>query len=332
MKKRMGLLLVLALMMLASTALAACPTEESHRYGSWKTKTKATCTRQGHQFKYCQNCDHWEQRWTAKLPHTPGEMTVTKEPTCTAKGRQEAICQECGKLVAYNIDKLPHNDGEMKVIKEPTCTANGTAEYTCLDCGRVKKEAIERLGHDLASERVVKEPTCNAVGTGEEACLRCSWTRKTKIDKLEHVFGDWSVTREPQGKRKGIRESVCTLCGKAQEEYFFYEGTLYEGMTACPEVITLQEQLRDLGFYRGAIRSGQYGDLTTQAVARFQKSVSLEESGVADPQTIQAIEAAWEKATGKQAARSEDKKDAETVETLDIAEMEGATLAQMIIE
>ena len=72
--------LMLTAMLLAATATAACPTEEAHRYGSWKTKTSATCTRQGHQFRDCQKCDHWEQRYTAKLPQTPGEMTVTKGP------------------------------------------------------------------------------------------------------------------------------------------------------------------------------------------------------------------------------------------------------------
>ena len=70
-------LFCLALMMLfACTAMADCKVEEDHRYGSWKTKTSATCTRQGHDFRYCSKCDHWEQRYTSKLPHTPGEMTV----------------------------------------------------------------------------------------------------------------------------------------------------------------------------------------------------------------------------------------------------------------
>ena len=321
MKKRIGLLMLLIAMLTASAALAACPSEDAHRYGSWRTKTSATCTRQGHQFRYCTKCDHWEQRYTSKLPHTPGEMTVTKEPTCTEKGKQEAVCQVCERLVRYNIDMLPHNDGEMEVIKKATCTANGTAAYTCQDCGRVRKESIERLGHDWGAEGTVKEPTCSSVGTGEIACLRCGDVQKTKIDRLTHVFGEWTVTREPQGKSKGLRESTCTLCGKVQEERFYWEGTLYEDMQACPEVIAMQEKLRDLGFYKGAIRSGQFGGLTTDAVYRFQTSNGMAGTGIADPKTLEVINAAWEKATGKT-----------TVEQLDAAEMENAVQAQMIAE
>ena len=316
MKKTMSAVFLLMILLIPVSALAC-----EHRFGPWKTKTSATCTREAHQFRYCQKCDHWEQRRTAKLPHTPGEMTVTKEPTCTEKGRQEAVCQVCERLVRYNIDKLPHNDGEMTVTKEPTCTAAGTGEYTCMDCGRTRRETIERLGHDWGAEHVVKEPSCAASGTGEMSCLRCGATQKTKIDKLEHVFGEWTVTIEPQGKRKGTRESTCTLCGRAQQERFYWEGTLYEGMKACEEVIAMQEMLRDLGFYNGSIRSGQFGNLTALAVARFQESVSLNDTGVADPQTIEALEKAWENATGKT-----------VVDTLNVEEMESAVQAQMMAE
>lgn len=319
MKRRLCLVFTLIAVMLVSAAFAECAREEDHRYGSWKTKTSATCTRQGHQFKYCQKCDHWKQRRTPKLPHTPGEMTVTKAATCTQEGRQEAVCQVCGNLVRYTIEKLPHNYGEMKVIKEPSCTEKGMGEYTCADCGRVKKESIAELGHDWGGMRVTKEPSCTQTGTGEEACLRCGRARKTTLSRTEHLFGEWSVIREPQGKRKGQRMSSCTACGREREEYFYNEGTLYEGMEPCEEVIRMQEKLKDLGFYRGAIRSGQFGDLTTSAVARFQESIHLEGTGVADAQTLGALDIAWEKATGKSAAP-----------TLKPEEMEAATQAQPI--
>lgn len=89
MKKMFCLLLMIAAVLFVSAAFAEeCEKASDHRFGSWRTKTSATCTRQGHDFRYCSKCDHWEQRWTAKLPHTTGEMTVTKAPTCTAAGRQ----------------------------------------------------------------------------------------------------------------------------------------------------------------------------------------------------------------------------------------------------
>lgn len=302
--------LLACLLLLTATAYAACPTDEAHRYGPWKTKTSATCTRQGHQFKYCTKCDHWEQRRTAKLPHTPDQWVVTKEPTCTAKGRQEATCTVCGNRFGKSIDMLPHAYGDMVTAKAPTCTQNGRGEYTCKDCGRIRKETIDRLGHDFGDVAVTKEPTCKASGTGKKTCRRCAYEQTVKIDKLEHVWGEWTVTQEPAGKKKGSRQAVCTLCGGERTERFYWDGTLYEGMKANEAVIRLQEQLRDLGYYKGNIRSGSFGELTTEAVARFQKEHGMQAHGVADLETLRLIETEWNKAFG--------------TESLDETEMEKA--------
>ena len=92
--------------------------------------------------------------------------------------------------------------------------------------------------------------------------------------------------------------AVCTLCGEARTERFYTEGTLYEGMQANEAVIRLQEQLRDLGFYKGNIRSGSFGELTTEAVARFQEKHGMRGHGVADLETLKLIEEEWNKAFG----------------------------------
>jgi len=129
------------------------------------------------------------------------------------------------------------------------------------------------------------------------------------------------VTKEPEGKTKGTRSAVCTLCGDNRTERFYNEGTLYEGMAACQEVIDMQQKLKDLKVYKGTINSGKFGELTTDAAARFQKQVGMRGTGVADPQTLEALDAAWEKATGKT-----------VVKTLDAQEMENAGEAQEIAE
>ena len=86
-------------------------------------------------------------------------------------------------------------------------------------------------------------------------------------------------------------------------ERFYWEGTLYQDMEPCEEVIRLQEMLRDLGYYSGSIRSGQFGSMTGSAVAKFQKANGLQATQVADPETIAQIETAW-KALGQQAAQT----------------------------
>ena len=227
------------------------------------TKREPTCTTPGLQFRYCLHCDHWEQRDTKKLPHTVEERTVTKEPTCTQEGVESAYCTVCG---SYLRNKIP------------------------------------KLGHDWEVVSAKVEPTCTKGGKGTMKCTRCGKTKEGNIPKLGHQWSDWSVLQDAVDQKRGLREHVCTLCGKTEKEHFYAEGTLYQDMEACPEVIRLQTMLTDLGYYSGKINTGTFGAQTGKAVARFQKTHKLKETQVADPVTLEAIEASWEKKTGRSAS------------------------------
>lgn len=302
MKKRIYAALVLAAMALLLASAACAEDHVDHTFGSYRTKRSATCTQTGLQFRYCTGCDHWEKRELPKLPHTPGEWEIITEPTCTAKGMQQTYCTECGSRVRKSIDMLPHTYGEMTVVQEPTCTANGKGQYTCEVCGKKKSVRIDKLGHEWEEVEVSKEPTCKAYGSSEQVCLRCERTQTVRIDKLEHVWDEWVIVKEPGGKMKGVRERTCTLCGDQTTEHFYWEGTLYEDMAPSEDVILLQEMLRDLGYYSGSIRSGKFGALTGKAVAKFQKDHGLEETQVADPDTLELIKTEWEKTSGADAS------------------------------
>lgn len=298
------LLILLCAVMFASTAWAACP-GDTHSFGSWRTKRSATCHRTGLQFKYCNKCDHWEKRELSKLKHEPDLWEITSEATCTKTGTQEAICLLCGDPIKKTIDMLEHAYGGMAVVKEPTCTMEGRGEYTCADCGRIKAESLDKLGHDWQTTSVSREPTCHAVGSGEKTCQRCGRTQTGRIDKLEHAWGEWTITQEPEGAKQGVRKRSCALCGDEKSERFYYEGTLYLNMEPSEEVIRLQVMLRDMGYYKGSIRSGQFGEMTGRAVGKFQTAIGLPETEVADAKTLEAIALEWEKQTGKSAEEIE---------------------------
>lgn len=155
--------------------------------------------------------------------------------------------------------------------------------------------SLAKLGHDWGEVSVTQEPTCAKKGKGEQICARCGKTQTVSIDHLEHVYGEYTVTSQPDGKKKGTRVAACTLCGKERTERFYDEGTLYEDMEPCEAVITMQTQLKDLGYYNGSIRTGKFGEGTTRAVAKFQQANGLKQSGIADPATLEAIQSAWEK-------------------------------------
>ena len=256
--KLRALALLSACLLLVSAGALAC----DHVYGGWVTKTTATCTRQGHQFKYCRKCDHWEQRYLPKLPHTADEWVVTKEPTCTDKGVMGAHCTVCGGYLRQEIDKL---------------------------------------GHDWETTEVTAAPTCKKTGKGVQTCTRCGKSRKGELPKLPHEWGEWRVAREPSGKKKGLRERVCAACGAKDQENFYPEGWLYEGMQANGEVIRLQTMLKDLGYYSGSISTGAFGKLTGKAVYEFQRKNRVRATEVADEETLALIREKWEQKTGRSA-------------------------------
>ena len=235
---------------------------DEHSMGSWVTKREATCTQEGLQFSYCNHCDHWEQRPIKKLPHTPDQWVVIAEPTCTQEGAMGAHCTVCGGYIRKKIDKL---------------------------------------GHDWVTISAKTPATCNAPGEGEQQCSRCGRIRKGKLPRLEHEWTEWEIPREPAGKKKGARERTCVLCGKVDKDTFYYEGTLYEGMSSNPEVIRMQTMLKDLGYYGGKISSGSFGSITGKAVAKFQKANGLPANEVCDPATMEALESLWEQKTGRSA-------------------------------
>ena len=279
--------------LLSTAALAG-----DHVFGGWWTKRNPTCRLEGLEFRDCQHCDHWEKREIPKLRHVADQWVVENEATCTYRGSESATCTLCGDLLRRFIEMKEHNYGEMTVIKAPTCLGEGRGEYACVDCGKKKRETLDSIGHDYAVTSAKTAPTCKSGGYGEMTCQRCGRTKKGDIPRLEHDYTEWDIEKMPSGRNKGLRHRSCTLCGREENERFFEEGTLYQDMTPCEEVMKLQKMLRDLGYYGGTIRSGTYGANTGKAVARFQKGNGMAATEVADAATIAAIVTAWETATG----------------------------------
>ena len=296
MKKRIFALCLLMLALTAGTASAHHCT-----FGSWWVKRAPTCTGAGLKFRDCLRCDHWEQADIPRLPHAVEEWTITREPTCVREGGKEGFCSTCNSVVRFRVAKLEHVWGAVETVNEPTCINHGKGVRTCEGCGEKKNVNIDRLGHDFGAVDVTKAPTCKAKGKGTHTCTRCGRAASVTLDNLEHVYDEGVVTQEPQGLKKGAREKTCTLCGDKRTERFYHEGTLYQDMEPCPEVVRMQEMLRDLTYYGGSIGKGNFGEQTARAVSRFQKAQGMQATGLADPVTLEAIEKAWMQKTGKTA-------------------------------
>lgn len=107
-----------------------------------------------------------------------------------------------------------------------------------------------------------------------------------------HKWSDWKITKEATDSSVGKRTRKCTTCGETESENFYPDGTLYKGMSNNQTVKKMQKILKELGYLKGSA-DGTFGDMTEKAVRAFQKKMGLAETGIAYPQTLKALTAAY---------------------------------------
>ena len=139
----------------------------THSYGSWYTKTSATCTSGGTDERKC-SCGAVETRSTSALGHDySSEWTVDIQPTCTAEGSKSRRCTRCGeKTDVTTIEKTNHSYNTD--IIHPTFEGKGYTIHTCSVCG---DSYIDNY-----TEKLSLEPVSGAKLGGRAAnALRINW-------------------------------------------------------------------------------------------------------------------------------------------------------------
>ena len=85
-------------------------TGSSHSYGSWYTKTSATCTSGGTEERKC-SCGATESRSTSALGHNYGSWSTVTSATCTSGGSEKRTCSRCSNSETRSTSALGHNFG-----------------------------------------------------------------------------------------------------------------------------------------------------------------------------------------------------------------------------
>ena len=85
-------------------------TGSSHSYGSWYTKTSATCTSGGTEERKC-SCGATESRSTSALGHNYGSWSTVTSATCTSGGSEKRTCSRCSNSETRSTSALGHNYG-----------------------------------------------------------------------------------------------------------------------------------------------------------------------------------------------------------------------------
>jgi peptidoglycan hydrolase-like protein with peptidoglycan-binding domain len=71
-----------------------------------------------------------------------------------------------------------------------------------------------------------------------------------------------------------------------------------ERKSSGPDVVQLQQRLRELGYFTYPENTGYFGDDTARALAQFQAQHGLAPTGIADRGTIEAINRCGEDCIG----------------------------------
>ncbi|MBQ4272195.1 MAG: hypothetical protein IJB95_00875, partial [Clostridia bacterium] len=119
MKKKVLVIILLAVLVVSCLALTACT--HTHEFGDWTFTKRASCTEDGQQERYC-SCGEKQTGTLAALGHS--YTPVVTNPNCTEGGFTTHTCGNCGdSYVDTNVQATGHSYTD--VVTAPTCTAQG---------------------------------------------------------------------------------------------------------------------------------------------------------------------------------------------------------------
>ena len=194
-------------------------TTGSHSYGSWYTKTSATCTSGGTEERKC-SCGATESRSTSALGHSYGYWETDRAATCTDGGTEVRICSRCSNAEYRSTSATGHSYGYWETDREATCTEEGTEVRICSKCSNAEYRTVSALGHDFSSEWTTdEEPSCTAEGKKSRHCTRCdAVTDETIIEKSEHTYITSVIA--PSVWSRGYTLHTCVYCGYSFEDNY----------------------------------------------------------------------------------------------------------------
>ena len=162
--------------------------ETGHNYGTWQTRTAATCEGTGEDYRVCANgCNIEETRAVGPLGHDYAkEWTVDVVAKCEATGSESRHCSRClATTDKRDIPQTGHKFTEWKTRTEAQCETAGEEYRICQNgCGKEETKPIDALGHDWDDGTVTKNPTETETGNKLYNCKRCPKTKNETLPML----------------------------------------------------------------------------------------------------------------------------------------------------
>lgn len=177
------------------------------------------------------------------------------------------------------------------VLTEGTCVTQGERQIVCTKCGAQSTRAYYGP-HCYTTWWDITPATCTSKGLRHYVCRNCGYEKTQPTRELAHNYGDWTTLAPASMYSLGLRGHTCQDCGAYEEAEYCADDALYQGVDNRDAVRDMQQKLKRLGLYKGSTDGG-FGPRTEGAVRAFQQKHGLPDTGIADPETLDQLEAAW---------------------------------------
>ena len=229
MKKRMLIIILLAVLVVSCLALTAC---HEHEFGEWTVKTPATCTEAGQEQRTCE-CGEVETR---DIPATGHSYThAVTNPNCTEGGYTTHACANCGDSYTDTHTQATGHS-YTSVVTNPTCIEQGYTTHTCSGCGDSYKDTyVDATGHSYTF--VGTAPTCTEQGYIVHACHCGDSYVDIFLSATGHSYT--SVVTDPTCTEQGYTTHTCH-CGESYVDTYVdahHDEVLHDAQAAtCTQV------------------------------------------------------------------------------------------------
>ena len=183
----------------------------------------ATCSAEGSETYYCENCDYTKVNVLAKTAHTE-EIIPATAATCTRVGKSEGKrCTVCGEITVApkSTGLAEHQPVPYGTAVAATCEMGGHNQGSmCAVCGKlfsVEKDT-NALGHDYSDWTLETAPGCESTGLKVRVCSLCGNRDEIIVPALGHDWGEWVYTVATSCTMPAQKECRCTRCSAVETQ------------------------------------------------------------------------------------------------------------------
>lgn len=194
------------------SAITKC---SSHSFGSWSTKSSATCSAFGYKTRTCTKCRYLESDILSILDHQFGSWSITIVATCTTDGIKSRSCSNCGFEEAQTLPAKNHDySTNWTIDQNATCTTTGSKSHHCKNCdAKSNITTIPVTDHTYGNWEIVKEETCTTNGTKQKKCINCTSIIQENITALGHIYSSsWTIDQKSTCIKTGSKSHHCINC------------------------------------------------------------------------------------------------------------------------